>query len=72
MICLIAGNFLEAKRWADGQQLNSDEWFYPRNLESVMKRKDFHVLVIGSAGQNVEPAYFDLIFRTAKRQGRLK
>jgi hypothetical protein len=69
MICLIAGNFLEAKRWADGQHLKSEEWFYPAGIDDLMKRKNFHVLVIGTAGQNTPPDYFDLIFNTAKRRG---
>jgi hypothetical protein len=71
MICIIAGNYLEAKNWAYGQQLDSTEWFYPREPEDLLARENFHVIVVGSAGQNVPPNYFEKIFSLAKRRGRL-
>ena len=69
MICFLAGNFLEAKRWADGQQLKPNEWFYPSGIDDLMRRKDFHVIVVGTAGLNTPAEYFDLVFKTAKRRG---
>ena len=70
MICLIAGNYLEAKTWAYGQQLNDDEWFYPIDEVDLYKRHDFHVIVIGTAGYNVPNSYFERVFQLAKHQGR--
>ncbi len=72
MICLIAGNFKEAKQYASGQEWKDDEWFYPSDLDELGRRKDFHVLVVGSAGQNVPPAYFEKVYQMAKTRGRIK
>lgn len=71
MICLIAGNYLEAKRYAFGQELDEDEWFFPVDVSDLLSRNNFHVLVIGSAGQNVPNSYFERIYQTAKHQGRI-
>ena len=71
MICIIAGNHDEAKRWAYGQQLDKSEWFYPSDEYELMRRSNFHVLVIGTAGQNVPQSYFDRIFELAKVSGSL-
>lgn len=70
MICIIAGNYHEAKNWAYGQQLEASEWFYPREPEELLRRENFHVIVIGSAGTNVPPSYFEKIFALAKQRGR--
>lgn len=72
MICLIAGNSEEAKRWAYGQLLDDDEWFYPRDELDLKTRKNFHVLVVGTAGQNVHPIYFEKILSLAKKRGRMR
>lgn len=71
MICLLAGNYLEAKRWAEGQLLDKNEWFYPVDLDDLKVRRNFHTLVVGSAGQNVPPLYFEKILHFAKQQGRI-
>lgn len=71
MICIIAGNHLEAKRWAEGQNLSNDEWFYPTDIYELSKKTNFHVIVIGSAGENVPQSYFNRIYTYAKSQGRI-
>lgn len=71
MICLIAGNYLEAQRYASGQQLDDSEWFYPTDIEDLTARMNFHVIVVGTAGQNVPYSYFNSIFNLAKRRGRI-
>ncbi len=71
MICLIAGNYLEAKRWAFGQELDESEWFFPIDVEDLLKRRSFHVLVVGTAGMNVPNSYFERVYQTAKRQGKI-
>ena len=72
MICIIAGNKIEADRWAFGQLLEKDEYFYPESEIDLFLRKDFHVLVIGTAGQNVHPQFFEGILSLAKQRGRMK
>jgi len=72
MICIISGNYFEAKRYASSQLLEDDEWFFPIDEKDLMGRKDFHVLVIGSAGQNVPASYFERILSLAKNRGRMK
>lgn len=72
MICILAGNYDEAVRWASGQNLSKDEWFYPSDIEELKYKKDFHVMVVGTAGHNVPAAYFEKIYHIAKTRGRLK
>lgn len=71
MICIIAGNYLEAERFAAGQLLDQSEWFYPKDVNELLNKENFHVLVVGSAGQNVPPSYFEKVLRTAKTRGRI-
>lgn len=71
MICLIAGNYGEAKRWAASQHLEDHDWFYPADEEELKRKKNFHVLVIGTAGENVPPHYFERIYQLAKQRGRM-
>ena len=72
MICVIAGNFKEAKFWANGQNLEDHEWFFPHDEDDLKRRKDFHVVVIGTAGDNVPAAFFEKIYQLAKSRGRMK
>jgi fructose-1-phosphate kinase PfkB-like protein len=71
MICIIAGNYLEAQRWAYGQQLEDSEWFYPAEPQDLFARSNFHVVVVGSAGQNIPPSYFERVFNLAHKRGRI-
>lgn len=72
MIAIIAGNELEAKRFADGQMWKHDEWFYPKNYTDLLNRSNFHVLVIGTAGLNTPPDYFERVYKLARERGRMK
>jgi fructose-1-phosphate kinase PfkB-like protein len=72
MIAIIAGNYHEAETWARGQMLEDDEWFSIENEEDLLSRKGFHVIVVGTAGQNVPPSYFNKIFNLAQRRGRMR
>jgi hypothetical protein len=72
MICILSGNYLEAERFARSQEWDDNEWFYPFSPEELLTKRNFHVLVIGTAGQNVPPSYFEKIWTVAKHQGRLK
>ena len=71
MICILAGNLQEARNWAYGQLLDKDEWFYPHDFKDLMERNGFHVIVIGSAGQNVPAAYFERLLHMAKSRGKV-
>jgi hypothetical protein len=72
MICIIAGNEKEAYQWARGQGLSKDEWFYPYDEAALKTRTDFHVIVVGTAGENVPSGFFEKIYSLAKSQGRKK
>jgi hypothetical protein len=72
MICIISGNYKEAAMWARGQELHNDEWFYPLDEDDLKRRKDFHVVVIGTAGDNVPAGYFERVYQLAKSRGRMK
>lgn len=70
MICIIAGNYEEAQRWARGQMLARNEWFYPEDMADLKVRENFHVVIIGTAGQNVPSTYFNQLLATAQQRGR--
>lgn len=71
MICLLAGNYQEAERYAKGNLLSSDEWFYPIDESDLNHRSNFHVIVVGTAGLNVPSSYFERILSLAKQRGRI-
>lgn len=71
MICIIAGNYFEAETWAKSQFLAKNEWFFPEDEEDLKYRSNFHVVIVGSAGQNVPPRYFDRILGLAQTRGRI-
>jgi len=71
LICIIAGNYHEAKTWADGQNLEKKEWFYPEDERVLNSYCAFHVVVIGTAGENVPSSYFNRIYTLARLRGRI-
>lgn len=71
MICILAGNYQEALRYAKGQLLDPDEWFYPTTPDELTTKTNFHVIVVGTAGQNVPSSYFERVLSLAKKQGRI-
>jgi hypothetical protein len=72
MICILAGNREEARRFAAGQFWESHEWFYPENIGDLFQHSNFHVLVVGTAGQNVSSTYFEKVYNLARQRGRMK
>jgi len=72
IICIIAGDYQEALRFASGQLLSNSEWFFPADEDDLKRHSNFHVLVIGTAGQNVPSSYFERILRVAQERGRMK
>lgn len=71
MICIIAGNELEAYRYAQAQLLDKSEWFYPNDIDDIKSRSNFHVIVTGTAGLNVPPTYFERLLHLAKSRGKV-
>jgi hypothetical protein len=70
-ICIIAGNQEEAYRWAKNQNLENDQWFYPKDTTDLLFKSNFHVLVVGTAGQNVPSAFFEQVYQTALKRGKV-
>ena len=70
-ICLIAGNLHEAKIFARSQFLSDDQWFYPSSEKDLLFKSNFHVLVVGSAGQNVPSSFFERVYRLALERGKI-
>lgn len=70
-ICILAGNYQEAYRFASSQYWDEDQWFYPRDPIELNRLSNFHVLVTGTAGHNVPEAYFNEVFELAKKRGRI-
>jgi len=71
VICLISGNKDEADTWAAGQNLSSDEYFYPKDETDLITRSNFHVLVIGTAGENIPLSWFNRFYELAQKRGRI-
>lgn len=71
MICILAGNYNEAKMWASSQNLAKNEWFFPEDIDDLKRRTSFHVLVIGTAGENIPVSYFNRIYALAQQQGKI-
>lgn len=70
-LCILAGNYQEALTWAKGQMIDKDSWFYPIDEDDLKQKSNFHVIVIGSAGMNVPPSYFERILSLAHTRGRI-
>jgi hypothetical protein len=70
-LCLIAGNIHEAKTFARSQMLDDDQWFAPRDINDLLFRTNFHVIVVGTAGMNTPSSFFEKIYQTALKRGRI-
>jgi hypothetical protein len=71
MICIIAGDELEAETWAHSHLLARNEWFFPKDENDLKTRSNFHVLIVGNAGFNIPVSYFNRIFALAQSRGRI-
>ena len=70
-LCLLAGNSEEAYRYARLQNLDKDQWFYPSSPNDLLFKENFHVIVIGTAGQNFPSTIFEKIYKLALERGRI-
>lgn len=70
-ICLIAGNEHEALAFAKLQSIPKDAWFYPKDINELLFRTNFYVLVVGTAGQNIPPSIFEKLYNLALERGQI-
>lgn len=70
-ICILAGNYMEAETWARGQNLESNQWFFPNSTNDLLFANNFHTIVIGTAGQNVPASIFEKIYQLALQRGKV-
>ena len=70
-ICLIAGNKEEAYRYARSQNLSSEQWFFPKDINDLQFRSNFHVIVVGTAGYNFPSSIFEKIYNLALERGKI-
>ena len=70
-ICIIAGNELEAYRFAQSQNWDKSCWFYPNSINELLFKKNFHVLVVGTAGENSAPDVFEKLYNLALVRGKI-
>lgn len=72
MICLVAGNSQYAKKWARSQNLREDEWFYPENVFDLLKRKNFHTIMVPEGIDLLTNDQLNRILTLAWERGRIK
>lgn len=70
-ICILAGNSEEAYRYSRLQNLDKEQWFYPKDVNDLLFRTNFHVIVVGSAGQNFPGSLFEKIYNLALERGKI-
>jgi hypothetical protein len=68
---LLAGNADEAYRYAKSQYLEKDQWFFPKDVNELLFKTNFHVLVVGTAGMNMPPSLFEKIYHLALERGKI-
>ena len=70
-ICIIAGNELEAYRFAQSQNWDKTCWFYPHSLNDLSFKFNFHVITVGTAGENSPPDVFEKLYSLALKRGKI-
>lgn len=70
MICIIAGTYSHAKKWAAAQMLTDDEWFSTLDLDDLRSRENFHVVVLDTASE-LSPSQFERVFHLAHIRGKM-
>ena len=72
MIAIIAGNYKEAQTFARGQLLDDNEWFFLSDIDDLIGKYNFHVIVTSSVADTIPPYRFEKLFSLAKKKGRMK
>ena len=70
-LCIIAGNEHEAYQWASNQSLEKDQYFIPKDINDLLFKQNFHVVVVGTAGMNTPSSVFEKIYQTALTRGKI-
>ena len=70
-ICIIAESELEAYRWAKGQNLEKNQYFYLYSASDLLFKRNFHVILVGNAGQNTPPDVFEKVYNLALQRGKI-
>lgn len=70
-LCIVSGNYEEARTWARSQELDDNSWFFPIDEDDLKQHTNFFVLVIGTAGHNVPVSYFNRFYELAQSRGRI-
>lgn len=70
MICIISPSYNKAEKWASSQGLASSEWFYYSDDSDVMRRQNFHTIVIGEFEEH-KAYWFEKAWRLAKMRGAI-
>lgn len=69
-ICIIASNSEEAWRWAKTQSLEKEQWFFPKDVNDLIFRSNFHVIVIGSS-ITTPSSIFEKVYNLALERGKI-
>jgi len=72
MIAIIAASYKEALTFARGQLLDDDEWFFLSDIDDLIGKSNFHVIVTSSVADTISPYRFERLFSLAKKRGRMK
>lgn len=72
MICLIAGTFKDAEKWAKAQNLRIDEWFYAKDVFTIYGRKHFHTIVVSEGIDSLTNDQLNRLLTAAWECGRRK
>lgn len=69
-ICIFAKSETEAKRWASSQNLNNNQFFYPHDINDLLFKSNFHVIVIGIS--ELEGSFsFEKTYNLALERGKI-
>lgn len=72
MICLIAGTANHAKRWAKSQNLRDEEWFFPTSLFDLMRRKNYHTIMVLDGIEHLTNDQLNSLLTAAWQYGKRK
>lgn len=70
MICLIAGTYKSAERWAKSQNLEPWEWFWPADVFVIYGKKNFHTIVVHDGIDNLSNDKLNRLLTASWESGR--
>jgi hypothetical protein len=69
-ICVFAPSEEDANKWARSQNLDKSQYFYPHDVNDILFKKNFHVIVIGIG--NLSSSMFEQAYNTALERGKIE